>query len=100
MELAIIDGANLAASACLSHFCLWLREESEMLQKIGRGFSSPLTASELVAKPTTKKKKGENQMKNHKNEPESTEPADDERTYGINHLNLDVTANDLGSDSE
>ena len=31
-------------------------------------------------KPTTNKKKGKKQMKKHKNEPDSVEPAGDERT--------------------
>ena len=39
-------------------------------------------------------------MKNHNNEPESADTIEYKGTYGINHLNLVETAQELESDSK
>ena len=53
-----------------------------------------------LEKPNTKGERGKEQIKNHKNEPDSEEPAEDEYTYCVNRQNLGATVNDLVSDSE
>ena len=49
---------------------------------------------------TKNKKKVEKQIKNIKSEPESIDPSEYERTYGIDIRNLGETAHDSYNDSE
>ena len=51
------------------------------------------------ASPTLRNKKGKNQATNSKSENYAAVPAEDERIYGIDHLNLGENKNDLEDDS-
>ena len=50
--------------------------------------------------PTLRKKKGKNHTKNPKSENDSAVPAEGERNYGIDRLNIGEPANDSEDDSE